>query len=280
MNDGRTMYNARQTQGFTSSSARMMDTRGMRDVEHLGEVERDLRCRVNLEKTVIEQRAASLQRQALKLARQRAFLREERKRARKEEKQLNDDKEKLEHVKKVGGGGDRGDGDGQPHDATSYLPPASAHALQPSPPPQPLPPPPPSAAAVAARRCQTDWFPHKYLRGAGAPSERVRMRVGGQMFEVSKAVLCLDPTSLLAALCNGEPGRNFPRPAPSRPVPPRPVPPRPAPSRPVRPRPAPSRPVPPHSAAMDESACRSTPLREPPPSHSFPRPTPHARLID
>mmetsp|Transcript_15384 Transcript_15384/g.32152 ORF Transcript_15384/g.32152 Transcript_15384/m.32152 type:complete len:329 (-) Transcript_15384:260-1246(-) len=144
------MYNTRQTQGFTSSSARMMDTRGMRDVEHLGEVERDLRCRVNLEKTVIEQRAASLQRQALKLARQRAFLREERKRARKEEKQINDDKEKLEHVKK------------------------------------------------------TDWFPHKYLQGAGAPSERVRMRVGGQMFEVSKAVLCLDPNSLLAALCNDE----------------------------------------------------------------------------
>ena len=33
------------------------------------------------------------------------------------------------------------------------------------------------------------------------------MRVGGQMFEVSKAVLCLDPNSLLAALCNGGPGR-------------------------------------------------------------------------
>ena len=69
--------------------------------KHLGEVERDLRCRVNLEKTVIEQRAASLQRQALKLARQRAFLREERKRARKEEKKIAEDKDKLEHVKKV-----------------------------------------------------------------------------------------------------------------------------------------------------------------------------------
>lgn len=128
----------------------MLDVRGMRDVEHLGEVERDLRCRVNLEKTVIEQRAAALQRQALKLARQRAFLREERKRARKEEQKINEDKEKLEHVKKE------------------------------------------------------DWFPHAYLAGAGAPLERVRLRVGGQMFEVSKQVMMLDPGSLLAALCSGE----------------------------------------------------------------------------
>ena len=69
----------------------MMDVRGMRDFEHLSEVERDLRCRVNLEKTVIEQREASLQRQALKLARQRAFLREERKRAKRRNKQYTTD---------------------------------------------------------------------------------------------------------------------------------------------------------------------------------------------
>merc|ERR1711939_643971 len=51
---------------------------------------------------------------------------------------------------------------------------------------------------------KSDWFPSKYVQSAGDPAARVRLRVGGQMFEVSKAVLKLDPNSLLAALCEKE----------------------------------------------------------------------------
>ena len=63
-------------------------------------LEREASCRVGLEKTVIDQRSAKLQREAMRLARQRAFLREERKRAREEEQAILAEKENLEHVNK------------------------------------------------------------------------------------------------------------------------------------------------------------------------------------
>ena len=48
---------------------------------------------------------------------------------------------------------------------------------------------------------RADWWPEAHLKAAGAPSGRLRLRVGGQDFEVSKEVLCADDKSLLCALC-------------------------------------------------------------------------------
>eukprot|EP00903_Cladosiphon_okamuranus_P009796 g9313.t1 len=44
-----------------------------------------------------------------------------------------------------------------------------------------------------------DWIPAEYVNPHGP---RVRLNVGGQVFEASKAVLQRDPASLLAALCH------------------------------------------------------------------------------
>jgi hypothetical protein len=49
-----------------------------------------------------------------------------------------------------------------------------------------------------------DWWPGEHLRGAGNPSGRLRLRVGGQNFEVAKEALCQDKHSLLFALCQEE----------------------------------------------------------------------------
>jgi hypothetical protein len=49
-----------------------------------------------------------------------------------------------------------------------------------------------------------DWWPIAHLRGAGIPSERLKLRIGGQDFEVSKEVLCQDEKSLLFALCQDD----------------------------------------------------------------------------
>mmetsp|Transcript_14385 Transcript_14385/g.34023 ORF Transcript_14385/g.34023 Transcript_14385/m.34023 type:complete len:258 (+) Transcript_14385:98-871(+) len=46
-----------------------------------------------------------------------------------------------------------------------------------------------------------DWWPAESLRGAGDPSKRLRLRVGGQDFEVSREALCQDKHSMLYALC-------------------------------------------------------------------------------
>lgn len=46
-----------------------------------------------------------------------------------------------------------------------------------------------------------DFWPEAHLRGAGDPAGRLRLRIGGQDFEVSKSVLCHDDKSLLHALC-------------------------------------------------------------------------------
>ena len=48
-----------------------------------------------------------------------------------------------------------------------------------------------------------DWFPTAFLNDRSGP-HRVRLNVGGQLFEVSTAVLGQDPDSLLAALCDPE----------------------------------------------------------------------------
>ncbi|CAM9155070.1 unnamed protein product, partial [Choristocarpus tenellus] len=45
-----------------------------------------------------------------------------------------------------------------------------------------------------------DWVPIAYLPGPGV--RRVRLNVGGQIFEASETVLQRDPGSLLAALCD------------------------------------------------------------------------------
>lgn len=126
------------------------DVRSSEQVAHLCELEREASCRVGLEKTVIDQRSAKLQREAMRLARQRAFLREERKRAREEEQAILAEKENLEHVNK------------------------------------------------------SDWWPERYLIGAGNPRERLRLRVGGQIFEIAKKVLQQDEGSLLYALCSDD----------------------------------------------------------------------------
>jgi hypothetical protein len=49
---------------------------------------------------------------------------------------------------------------------------------------------------------KADWWPVNYLVGAGQPDERLRLRVGGQVFEVAKKFLQQDPGSLLNALCS------------------------------------------------------------------------------
>ena len=49
---------------------------------------------------------------------------------------------------------------------------------------------------------KSDWWPEKYLIGAGKPQERIRLRVGGQVFEIATKVLKQDPGSLLNALCS------------------------------------------------------------------------------
>ena len=100
-----------------------------------------------LQETVVQQRAAALQREAVRLARQRAFLREERRKARQEEAAVAEEAAALEHVKKA------------------------------------------------------DWWPERYFKGAGTPGDRLKLRVGGQDFEVAKEVLCQDESSLLFALC-------------------------------------------------------------------------------
>jgi hypothetical protein len=48
---------------------------------------------------------------------------------------------------------------------------------------------------------RADWWPAEHLKAAGTPAERLRLRVGGQDFEVSKEALCRDDKSLLSALC-------------------------------------------------------------------------------
>ncbi|CAM9447828.1 unnamed protein product [Phaeothamnion confervicola] len=47
-----------------------------------------------------------------------------------------------------------------------------------------------------------DWMPRHHLPLPAA--RRVRLNVGGQVFEVAEAVLRRDPHSLLAALCDDE----------------------------------------------------------------------------
>jgi hypothetical protein len=46
-----------------------------------------------------------------------------------------------------------------------------------------------------------DWWPDNHLKGAGDPLSRLKLRVGGQNFEISKELLCQDKESLLNALC-------------------------------------------------------------------------------
>lgn len=46
-----------------------------------------------------------------------------------------------------------------------------------------------------------DWWPESYFKANGDCTQRLRLRVGGQLFEISKEVLCQDEYSLLAALC-------------------------------------------------------------------------------
>ena len=48
---------------------------------------------------------------------------------------------------------------------------------------------------------RSDWWPASHLPGVGDPNARIRLRVGGQMFEIAKVVLQRDPYSLLCALC-------------------------------------------------------------------------------
>ncbi|GMH48694.1 hypothetical protein TrRE_jg6169 [Triparma retinervis] len=58
-----------------------------------------------------------------------------------------------------------------------------------------------------------DWFPHDYLRGGGKEYKKVKINVGGQLFELSEVILTREPGSLLSALleddsplANGEEG--------------------------------------------------------------------------
>lgn len=111
---------------------------------HLGGLDRELECKLELEQTVVEERAQELRREARKQARQRAFLREERKTAREAREALEADKAALKHRKKE------------------------------------------------------DWFPAAYL----PDGKRLRVNVGGQVFEMSRAVVEADPDSLLAALAS------------------------------------------------------------------------------
>ena len=120
------------------------------DRRHFGDViptPYDNECLGHLERCVVEQRSAKLQREALRLARQRAFLREERRNARMEEAAILSEEDQLKHV--VG---------------------------------------------------RNDWWPSNYLPGAGDPSSRLRLRVGGQKFEIATSMLERDPGSLLFAL--------------------------------------------------------------------------------
>lgn len=110
----------------------------------LGGLERELSSRLELEHTVLEQRAQELRRESRKQARQRAFLREERKRAREDRERIDKDEERLKHREK------------------------------------------------------DDWFPKDYLERV--PTRRLRVNVGGQIFEVGCDKLGADPDSLLAAL--------------------------------------------------------------------------------
>ena len=107
-------------------------------------------CLSALQETVVQQRAAALQREAVRLARQRAFLREERRKARQEEAAIAEETASLTHVERP------------------------------------------------------DWWPADHLASSGSPGDRLRVRVGGQDFEVSKSTLCQDPQSLLFALCQDD----------------------------------------------------------------------------
>ena len=55
-----------------------------------------------------------------------------------------------------------------------------------------------------------DWWPAAHLTSSGSPAARLRLRVGGQEFEVSKATLCQDPQSLLYALCQEDSAARVP----------------------------------------------------------------------
>jgi hypothetical protein len=58
-----------------------------------------------------------------------------------------------------------------------------------------------------------DWFPHDYLKGGAKEYKKVKINVGGQLFELSEIILTREPGSLLSALLeddspltNGEEG--------------------------------------------------------------------------
>jgi len=58
-----------------------------------------------------------------------------------------------------------------------------------------------------------DWFPSEYLKGASKTYKKVKINVGGQLFELSEVILTREPGSLLSALleddsplANGEEG--------------------------------------------------------------------------
>jgi len=45
-----------------------------------------------------------------------------------------------------------------------------------------------------------DWFPEEYLKGHRSEYRKVKINVGGQLFELSEVLLNREPKSLLAAL--------------------------------------------------------------------------------
>ncbi len=107
----------------------------------------EISCLNALQETVVQQRAASLQREVIRLAKQRAFLREERRKARLDEAGIQVENARVAHIEKA------------------------------------------------------DWWPATQLAAAGKPEKRLRLRVGGQDFELSLQLLCQDNQSLLYALC-------------------------------------------------------------------------------
>ena len=60
-------------------------------------------------------------------------------------------------------------------------------------------------AAKLEHRDKDDWFPRDYLDAT--PQKRLRLNVGGQIFEINVSKLDNDPDSLLAFLLHSRPGR-------------------------------------------------------------------------